>query len=404
MPKHLFHLTDNQTSNNTIIQTASTEFGFIDQHGIEKLDLTQGWFSFPLGFNRQDIINHVSQSVGNFKYDFPDGYVSSEARQKLSNKLHDLSGGYYSVYSVSGSDAVETAIYISNMYHSTVEKRIILSLEKSYHGSTALTRSLGQSTEFDLPNPNVVKIPNIDYQRFGDNAAKIFVNVLKQHIKSIGSNNIAAFILETAGWIAKLDTYSLDVWKEIKEVCTNNNILLIVDDIAICGGKTGNFFGIDTKQVNPDIVCIGKGLSGGYFPLSATLLSGAVYDKIKNLPFTFGYTHSANISGIESAIKYISILEEENILDKVPDVIRQYQTMFDEFQKQGHILKYNCVGTIFSLELARTISSQQLLACDLFCRPESDSLIVALPISPTKEFLSKLDNSFRRVFESPLNL
>jgi adenosylmethionine-8-amino-7-oxononanoate aminotransferase len=403
MPKHLFHLTQNQSTDNIINQVTSTEFGFIDQNGIEKLDLTQGWFSFPLGFKRQDIIDHVTQSTASLKYDFPDGYISSTARQQLSNKLYDLSNGYRSAFSVSGSDAVETAIYISSMYHNNTDKKIILALELAYHGSTALTRSLGQATEFDQLNPNIVKIPNIDYTRFGDSAGKVFVKLLTHHIRSIGADKISALVLETASWLAKLDTYSIDVWKEIKQLCSDNNILLIVDDIAICGGKTGSFFGIDIAQVQPDLVCIGKGMTGGFFPLSATLLNESVYAKVKELPFMFGYTHSANVSGIESAIKYISILEEEKILENVPVVIEEYQRIFNQFKQQGHIVKYNSIGTMFSLELSKSISTKTLLDCNLFCRPETNNLIVALPINPTTEFFSKLVNSFRMVFETPFD-
>lgn len=394
MQKHLFHHT-NQLSNDPILQKSCTEFGFFDQHDNEKIDLKNAWFSSPLGYKRHDIIDHVAEEMKNLKFDYADGCMTSPSRQKLANKLYDLSNGYYSVFGVSGSDAIETAVYISHMYHN---KKIVLSLDTSYHGATMLTRGLGTSTDIDTPSQNIVKVPNCEYQKFGANAEKFFIKGLEHKIKSAGADNIACFVIETCSWRAGLYSYSNDLWQNIRAICDQNNILLVVDDIAMCGGKTGRFFGINLSVAQPDIVCLGKALTGGYFPLSATLISEKVFKKIQDQPFKYSYTYSANISGIESALKYIDILETENILTQVSEQIVKYQKMLDEFKSQGFITNHRNYGTVFSVDLPATIDSSKLVEQGLFGQIDGNRILMSFPIVPTDDFIDKIHTRLTNLF------
>jgi putrescine aminotransferase len=331
--KHILH-TNNQGANHHDIrvQTSSAVNGFVDQQGTRKYDATLGWFAYPLGFQRHDIIDHVADTVKHIAFDYPDGHMSSTVRRQLSDKLYQLTPGYRSVFGLSGSDSVEAAIYTSRIYHNDVQKKIILSLETSYHGATELCASISGVFTYQGPLKHNKKIPNVDYDRFGKHAERVFFHSLTSTINEIGAENISCFIIEFCSWASGLYTYSSQFWKELQNTCQQNNILLIVDDVAMCGGKTGRFFGVDFGQVEPDIICTSKALTGGYFPLSATLLSPCVYDKIKTQSFNFGITYSANISGMASALKYISILEQENILEQVPQSVANYRQMFDHLQ------------------------------------------------------------------------
>lgn len=397
MQKHLFHQT-NQLTTDPILQKSCSEFGFFDQNNNEKIDLKNAWFSSPLGFKRHDIIDHVAEALKNLKYDYVDGNTTSLSRQKLANKLHDLSNGYYSIFGLSGSDAIETAIYISYMYDSN--RKIVLSLDTSYHGATMLTRGLGTRTNLDTANQNVVKVPNCEYQKFGANAEKIFVKGLEHKIKSAGAENIACFVIETCSWIAGLYSYSDNLWQTIRTICNQNNILLVVDDIAMCGGKNGKFFGVNLPVVQPDIVCLGKALTGGYFPLSATLISDSVFKKIQDQPFQYSYTYSASVAGIESALKYIDILEKENILTQVPSQIIKYQQMLDTFKSQGFIIDYRNYGTVFSIDLPTTVDSSKLLEQGLFGRIDGSRILLAFPILATDEFITKVQTSLTNFFNA----
>lgn len=381
MNKHLFHCTKNQSAENILIQTSSTDYGFITQNRIEILNLLSGWSAFPLGFNRHDIIDHVTKLVKNLNYDHPDGYTSSESRKKLSDKLAEMSGGYYSVFGISGSDSIETAVYISSLYHS--DRKIILSLKYSYHGSTYLCRTAGKNVD------------NPDYVKFGKNAEKIFLELLSQQL----NEDVSCLIIETCSWLYGLYTYDMSTWTAIRKLCREKDVLLIVDDIAMCGGKNGSFIGVDISTIQPDIVCLGKAVSGGYFPLSATLVHPSIYEKIKNLSFEYGYTYSATISGIESSLKYIEILEKENILASVPAVINKYCAMFDHFKSLGYIKEYRNFGTVFNIILDKDINEQKLISAGIFCRPYKNSMLLSFPINSPNPLIELINQKFLNFFQ-----
>jgi len=399
---HIFHTNTQDSDQDISIQTSSTVDGFVDQHGIRKYDATLGWFAYPLGFQRHDIVDYVADAVKHMAFDYPDSNMSSTARKQLSDKLYQLTPGYRSVFGLSGSDSVEAAVYTSGLYHNDVQKKIILSLETSYHGATELCSSISGIVPYTGPLKHNRKIPNVHYDRFGKHAERVFFHNLTGTIDKIGAENISCFIIEFCSWSAGLYTYSPEFWKELHDTCQQNNILLIVDDIAMCGGKTGRFFGVDFDHVEPDIVCSGKALTGGYFPLSATLLSPRVYDKIKTQTFDFGITYSANISGMASAIKYISILEQERILEQVPASIANYQQMFDRFQQLGVVEYYRNFGTIFLVKFNQLRYDIAYSALNLYHprsldRAQSGLWVFALPLTNSQSTIQQLSqklNSF----------
>jgi putrescine aminotransferase len=350
MIKHIFHTDTQDAIQDVSIQTSSAVNGFVDQHGIRKYDATMGWYSYPLGFQRHDIVDYVADTLKHIAFDYPEGHMSSTVRRQLSEKLYQLTPGYYSLFGLTGSDSVEAAIYTSGLYHNDVQKKIILSLEISYHGSTELCISISGIRDYKGGIKHSKKIPIVDYDRFGKHAERMFLHGLANTINEIGADNISCFVIEFCAWASGLHTYSKELWRDVQNICQQNNIILIVDDVAMCGGKTGRFFGVDFDQVQPDIVCAGKALAGGYFPLSATLLSPRVYERIKTQRFGFGFTYSASISGMASALKYISILEQERILEQVPTAIANYQKMLDQFKQSGVVEYYRNFGTIFLIK------------------------------------------------------
>jgi putrescine---pyruvate transaminase len=381
MSKHLFHVTKNQSAENILIQTSSTNHGFINQDGIETFNLLNGWFAFPLGFNRHDIIDHVTKSVKNLNYDHPDGYISSEPRKKLSDKLAEISGGYYSVFGLSGSDSIEAAVYISSLYHPN--RKTILSLKNSYHGSTYLCRTVGKNVD------------NPDYVKFGKHAEKIFLELLSRQL----DEDVSCLIIETCSWSHELYSYNINTWLDIRKLCKEKDVLLIIDDVAMCGGKNGSFIGIDIPNLQPDIICLGKAVSGGYFPLSATLIHPTVYEKIKNLSFDYGYTYSATVPGIESSLKYIEILEKENILASVPAVINKYCAMFDHFTSLGYIKEYRNFGTTFNIISDKDIDEQKLLNVGIFCKPNKNSMLLSFPINSSDSLIELVNQKFLNFFQ-----
>jgi acetylornithine/succinyldiaminopimelate/putrescine aminotransferase len=149
-------------------------------------------------------------------------FATTPAVLELGNRLYDLSGGYRSIFALSGSDAVEGALRAAQLYNG---RNKFLGFKKSYHGSTYLSSSVSDATYmtsvFGKDPRCVVSDYNLD----------------------LITDDLCAVVIETASWQNGLYNPGKEFWEGLRKTCTEKNIVLIVDDIAMCGGKTGTFFG-----------------------------------------------------------------------------------------------------------------------------------------------------------------
>jgi adenosylmethionine-8-amino-7-oxononanoate aminotransferase len=164
------------------------------------------------------------------------------------------------------------------------------------------------------------------------------------------TDDLCAVVIETASWQNGLYDPGKDFWNGLRKTCTDKNIVFIVDDIAMCGGKTGTFFGW-TGVVEPDIFTMGKALTGGYFPLSATMVSDRVFDKIQHMPFLHGFSYSFSLSGIYSTLAYMDVLEQERVFDNYAKLERWGTAVCGRLQEAQLIKGYNNYGLVFNLTL-----------------------------------------------------
>ena len=306
-----------------------TEFGFIE-NGKELLDLSLGNCGcFPLGFKRHDIIDRVTEQMKDMSFCSGEFYTTNPAVLELSERLYNMSGGYRSVFSLSGSDAVEGALRLAQLYNG---RNKFLGFKKSYHGSTYLSSSVSDATymtDFFGKDPRCV--------------------VSDYNLESV-TDDLCAVVIETSSWQNGLYNPGEEFWKGLREECTRKNIVLIVDDIAMCGGKTGSFFGW-TGIVQPDIFTMGKALTGGYYPLSATLVSDQIFDVVKDTVFCHGFSYSFSLSGIYSTLAYLDVLEQENILDNYYKLRRWGELMCLRMWDRKLIKNFNNFGLVFNLVL-----------------------------------------------------
>ena len=165
------------------------------------------------------------------------------------------------------------------------------------------------------------------------------------------TDDLCAVVIETASWQNGLYNPGQEFWQGLRKICTDKNIVLIVDDIAMCGGKTGSFFGW-TGIVEPDIFTMGKALTSGYFPLSATMVSEKIYNIVKEQVFCHGFSYSFSLSGIYSTLAYLDIIEKEKVFDNYPKLLRWSNNMFSRFRDEYKLINdYNNHGLVFNLTL-----------------------------------------------------
>jgi adenosylmethionine-8-amino-7-oxononanoate aminotransferase len=306
-----------------------TEFGFIE-NGDEFLDLSLGNCGcFPLGFKRQDIINRVADQMKDMAFCSGEFYTTNSAVLELGQRLYDMSGGYRSVFALSGSDSIEGAVRLAQLYNG---RNKFLGFKKSYHGSTYLSSSISDATymtDFFGKDPRCV--------------------ISDYNLDSI-TDDLCAVVIETSSWQNGLYNPGKEFWDGLRKTCTEKNIVLIVDDIAMCGGKTGTFFGW-TGMIEPDIFTMGKALTGGYFPLSATMVSEKIFNKMKDVPFCHGFSYSFSLSGVYSTLAYLDVLEKENILAEHPKLLRWMTKLCARLTERSLIKDFNNFGLVFNLNL-----------------------------------------------------
>jgi adenosylmethionine-8-amino-7-oxononanoate aminotransferase len=297
------------------------EYGTIENNK-KKIDPLLHYGCFVLGFNRQDIIDDVSEQLKKIKPEIaefvnPTGEIPrlNHVSYKLADKIYNLSEGYRSFYALSGSDANEGAVKLASAYHkekNNKHKDTIISFKNSYHGSTFLTANLGADNLMEDPfyiMPKYHGVKRID--RDFDYASQDW-------------DNVSCIVVETCSYGNNMTPNSNEFWNKLTRIQQEHDVILIMDDIFMGGGKTGNYIGWKHLPIKPDISTMGKAITAGTFPLSMVLYNEKIHNALpKNFKWDHGFTYNFSIPGILSALKYLDILEQEKILDQHDEIVTQ---------------------------------------------------------------------------------
>jgi 4-aminobutyrate--pyruvate transaminase len=281
------------------------------------------------------------------------------------------------LFANSGSEANDTAVklawYVNNARGRAAKKKII-ARERAYHGVTIAAASLTglafAQTDFDLPIPRFLHTDAPYYYRGARDgeseeafAARIAAN-LEALILREGPDTVAAFFAEpvmgAGGVIVPPATY----FDQIQPILRKYEILFVVDEV-ICGfGRTGNMFASQTFNLKPDVMTLAKALSAGYVPISATLVSSAVYDVLlaqsdKLGIFGHGYTYSSHPVPAAVALETLRIYTERDILAHVRRVAPRMQDGLRSFANHPLVGDVRGIGLIGAIELVRDKACRQ---------------------------------------------
>ena len=301
---------------------------------------------------------------------------------------------------------------------------MIISRKNAYHGSSMGAASLGgmapMHAQGGLP---IADIHHIDepnwYAAGGDLSPGEFglerARQLEAAIDELGEGNVAAFIAEpvqgAGGVIIPPDSY----WPEIQRICDEHEILLIADEV-ICGfGRTANWFGSDTYNIRPDIMTIAKGLSSGYQPIGASIVSDAVAEVIANAgTFHHGYTYSGHPVAAAVALENLRIMEEERVIETVQRDTGPYLAQkWTQLADHPLVGEARIIGMMGSVALTPDKSSRAAFATEpgaigLRCRDRcfankiimrhvGDRMVIAPPLVITR---SDIDTLIERVVQA----
>ena len=290
---------------------------------------------FVLGYHNEEILDFVADTVKNNRPEIAEPMMPKTNDLRLNHISFEFADKIYSItgmspfFSLSGSDANEGAVKLASAYHyqkGNYHKKTIVSFEKSYHGSTWMTMSLGFENFMEKP------FYTLDPYQSVTRISREFTD------DCVDWNSVAAIVIETCTYGDAMTPPSAEFWARLDRIRNEYDVLIIVDDIFMGGGKTGTYTGWQNFSFRPDISTMGKAITGGFFPLSMVLYN----DKIKNtLPKNFkwehGFTYCFSLAGIASASKYLDILQRDNLL---ADHSRLVNTATSIFQEAGFRIRY----------------------------------------------------------------
>ena len=271
-------------------------------------------------------------------------------------------------YSDSGATAVEIAIKMAYQYWQNTgrtEKTKFISLKEAYHGDTVGSVSVGgmdlfhgifKSLIFETyyaPSPNPYRYDGTP-ERCADNSLEAMESILKQHGESIAGIIVEPLVQGAAGIIIHPPGFL----KGVEELARKYDTLLIVDEVAMGFGRTGKMFACEHEDVQPDLMCMAKGISAGYLPLAATLTTQRIFDAFAvsgdiHKTFYHGHTYTGNALGCAAALASLELFEENKILETMPEKIELISQYFERFAELPFVGDARHCGMIGGIELVK---------------------------------------------------
>ena len=406
-----------------------------DSKGNKIFDAMSGLWCVNVGYGRKELVDAAAKQMSELPYYNSFFQTATVPAVKLAEKIVQLAGDNYShvFFSSSGSESNDTNIRMVRHYWASLgqpERKVIISRNNAYHGSTMAGASLGgmggMHAQGGLPIPDIAHIeqpyhyglaPTEDRDAFGIRAA----GWLEAKILEIGADKVAAFIGEpvqgAGGVIIPPKTY----WPEIQRICDKYGILLICDEV-ICGfGRVGKWFGSQLLGCKPDLMTFAKGVTSGYVPLGGVVVGKKVAKVLIELggEFNHGYTYSGHPVACAVALANIDILEREVLVDRVlnetgPYLAQQYIELAKHPLVGGAESIGLMAGFVLMKDKANHIAFDEEVGVGMICRGHcfanglimravGDRMIIAPPLCITKAQIDDMMTLIHKCLNATLN-
>ena len=331
---HLHPFTDyaEMKQHGTRIITAAEGHEIIDADGKRILDAMAGLWCVNIGYGRHELVEAATRQMTRLPYYNTFFKTSNQPAAELAERLAGLApaGLNHAFFANSGSEANDTLIRMVRYFwqlENKPEKRVIISRDLGYHGSTTLTASMGGMTDMhrqaaSLPDFSHIKPPygflyqnNMDEATFAAEAA----SWLEMRITELGADKIAAFIAEPVQGAGGVIIPPKGYFDHIQKICRKHDILLLADEVITGFGRTGHWFGCQAMDFQPDAMSLAKGLTSGYMPMSAVMLGERLASRLisDGGEFYHGFTYSGHPVAAAVALANLEIIETEGLVERV---------------------------------------------------------------------------------------
>jgi adenosylmethionine-8-amino-7-oxononanoate aminotransferase len=270
-------------------------------------------------------------------------------------------------FSDDGSTAVEVALKLAVQYFSNLgrpEKKEIVALEHGYHGDTAGAMSASDDSPFTdpfrsmryavhrVPSPYLYRRPaGTTREEYLDSCVRRLASLLEEKSDSIACLILEPLLQGAGGMIV----YPPEYLRKARELCTRHDVLLIADEVLTGFGRTGKMFACDVAGVVPDLLCLSKGITGGFLPMGVTVCTDRIEQAFRseNRMHTFyhGHSYTGNALACAAANASLQIFEEEPVFERIAGIAKIHEERLARFAEYAAVGETRQIGTIGAIEL-----------------------------------------------------
>jgi adenosylmethionine-8-amino-7-oxononanoate aminotransferase len=400
-----------------------------DDKGNFYYDTISSWWCNVHGHNHPKIRAAIKRQLNSLDHILLAGFTHKPA-VLLAEKLVSITPKNLTkvFFSDNGSTAVETALKMSFQYWRNIGRRTktkFLCLDLAYHGDTFGAMSVGGDTVFNrafdalrfdsfkVPTPYCYRCPLGKERASCDiDCIKPLQNTLKKHRDKIAALILEPILLAAGGMII----YPVEYLKRAAVLARKYNIHLILDEVATGFGRTGKMFACQYTTIEPDFICLAKGITSGTLAFAVTLTTDKIYnafydDYEKFKTFYHGHTYTANPIGCAAALATLEIFEQEKTLERVKKLVPAFHRVLDKFRLLPFVGDVRYIGMVGALELVKDKKTkkpfetrerigqqifQKGLKEHLILRPLGSIIYLFLPLCITN---SQLNGILKRTFK-----
>jgi len=393
-----------------------------DADGKKYLDAVSSWWVNLFGHNNPRIKDAIKQQLDTLEHVMLAGFTH-EPVVALSEKLAKLTGLGHAFYASDGASATEISLKMSFHYWRNIGKSgktRFISLQNSYHGETMGSLGVTDVAIFkDTYAPLLVQsaqVPSPDFRlaEAGESAEDFALRCAAQLEAYLAEHHaeLAAFIIEPlVQCAAGMGMYHPVYLSKVREICTQYEVHLIADEIAVGFGRTGTMFACEQGNIKPDFICLSKGITGGYLPLSAVLTNDEIYQAFYHDSTVRGFLHSHSYTGnplaCSAALATLAIFEADDVVEKnkakSASIVEKMQVLTDlpiqHLRHQGMIFAFDVVtqNTQFSRQSYQAGVEQRLLL-----RPIGNTVYFMPPYTITEPEIDFMISATQRVVKAAL--
>lgn len=405
-----------------------------DDKGNKYLDAVSSLWVLVHGHNNKRLNKAIKVQLDKIAHSTLLGLTNSPSAILAEKLVNILPEGLNKIfYSDNGSTAVEIALKMAFQYwqlRGNDKKTKFAYLKESYHGDTLGAVSVGgielfHSTfrpllfqSFKLPTPYCYRC---DFGKDKEHCNKECLVEAKEILKT-NKDTIAGLIMEplvqgAAGMITHFDGFL----KELAKTCRELGILLILDEVATGFGRTGKYFACQWEDVSPDIICLAKGITGGYLPLAVTAVREEIFNaflgEYKDFKtFFHGHTYTGNPLACAVAIENLNLFEEKNLINKVQKNAKYLQKKLSIFKEHKNVGEIRQKGFMVGIEIVKNKNTREIFPAEekvcyrisinsrkygVITRPLGNILVMMPPLSISK---SEIDLMCEGIYKSLVDI